>query len=311
MQILGWIIWFLTCGCALFTIIAFLYEVFWRVPSGYGPQSVYPLFLRRLIVGFYAFGLLCAAAVTVLTDISKLHLLWFVPAWHFFGIPRWIEWIYLAYRPELIDLIYPESNIPWWFSLCCPFSPSLVPDILRKTHKSRGKVLSAKVGGRFATESVNPTMEIPSEAVEVLYRLHESRVRDLQEHGFSYEQAFWIDFAEVALMPWDDAGEIEIRLSEIFRMYLTIYCEKINANMKVEDESAFLEGLAEKYDLVNEIVSRGGDPLKLTFRLGRAVLGEKDINPWLLMKAATLIIFVANGGFDSSRSIGIKLVKDV
>lgn len=82
MEILGWIIWFFTCGYGLFSLVAFLYEVVRRVPSGY-PQALYPLFLRRLITGFAGIGFMGAAAVTVLTDISKLHLLWFVPAWHF------------------------------------------------------------------------------------------------------------------------------------------------------------------------------------------------------------------------------------
>ena len=91
MEIVGWVIWFLTCGCGVICLIAFLYEVFWSV--SYGPQVWYPLFLRRLITGFAALGFIGAAFVTIFTEISKLHILWFIPSWHFFvliGIPRWI-----------------------------------------------------------------------------------------------------------------------------------------------------------------------------------------------------------------------------
>lgn len=155
-------------------------------------------------------------------------------------------------------------------------------------------------------------MEIPSEAVRVLYGLHESNVRVLlQQEGFSYEDAFWIDFATLALMPWDDAGETQIRLSEIFKLYLTIYCEKIDKSLKVEDESAFLEELAEKYYSVEEILFGGGDTAQKTLLLGRAVLGERTNHLYLWVRAAQFIIFVASEVYDSSTSIGIRLVKDV
>jgi len=154
-------------------------------------------------------------------------------------------------------------------------------------------------------------MEIRSEAIRVLYHLHESSVKTLQEGGFSYEDAFWIDFATTALMDWDDAGETKIRLSEIFRLYLTIYCEKIDRSIKFEDEPAFFDKLAEKYYLVKEIVRRGGDTGRMLLLLGFAVLGEKGINPWLGMKAASCIIYAANEAYDSCSSMGIKLVIDI
>jgi hypothetical protein len=158
MEIFGWVIWFLTCGCGVICLIAFLYEVFWSV--SYGPQVLYPLFLRRLITGFAALGFIGAAFVTIFTEISKLHLLWFVPVWHFFGLDRWIEWIYLSSNPELIDLVYPESDVPpLWFSLCFPLSPSLVPNIIRKIHKSKRKELYATGWERFPTKFVKSVRE--------------------------------------------------------------------------------------------------------------------------------------------------------
>ena len=97
-------------------------------------------------------------------------------------------------------------------------------------------------------------MEQPSEPVRALYQLYESSVKISQESGFSYEDAFWIDFAIKALSPWGDDSEIEIKLSEIFKLYLTIYCEKIDGSITVEDESVFLGLLKEKWDSINEIV---------------------------------------------------------
>jgi len=157
MEILGRIIWLLTGGYGIFCLIAFLYEVFWPDHYTDGPQVFYPFFLRRLITGFEALGFLGAAIVIELMQVSKFHILWFAPVWYFFGLPRWFEWIYLYYNPELIDLIYPEYDTPWWFSLLCPFSPSLVPDIIRKIHKSRGRKFSVHDANGFHTKFVNIT----------------------------------------------------------------------------------------------------------------------------------------------------------
>ncbi len=144
-------------GYGLFCLVAFLYEIGHPFHYSDGPHIFFPIYLRRLITGFGALGFIAAAVITVLFHISKFHLLWFAPLWHFFGLPRWFKWIYLYSNPELIDLIYPESHIPWWFSLLCPLSPSLVPDIIRKLHKNRAKNAASNSWSVFPKKFVNST----------------------------------------------------------------------------------------------------------------------------------------------------------
>jgi len=153
-------------------------------------------------------------------------------------------------------------------------------------------------------------MEVPSEPVRFLYELYESSVKKAQEDGFSYEDAFWIDFAMKSLYPWDawDDAEIEINLSEIFRLYLTIYCEKIDRSMTVEDELVFLELLKQKWDSTNEIVFGGVDLAAL--HLGREVLGARTDNPYLYVKAGSYILAITYRIWDKPIPI-MKLVKDV
>lgn len=108
MVIIGWIIWCVTLGWGMVCLSAFLCEVFWPNPYPEGPEVLYPLFLRRLITGFASFGFIGAVVVTALTELSKLHLLWFIPVWYLLGVQRWIEWIYLRHevRKNKIDFFH-------------------------------------------------------------------------------------------------------------------------------------------------------------------------------------------------------------
>lgn len=96
MEIFGWLIWGLACFLSLWGLFAFFREIFRPAPFPKGHKACYPLDLRRLISGLYALGMTAAAVATAVLYISKLHLLWFVPLYHFFGV-RWIGWIYLRY----------------------------------------------------------------------------------------------------------------------------------------------------------------------------------------------------------------------
>jgi len=99
-------------------------------------------------------------------------------------------------------------------------------------------------------------MEKPSEVIREFYLFRRHLMDVMREETvkrkptlaelfggeiFSFEQAFWIDFVSMALCTWDDDAEDEIRLSEIFRVYLTIYREEIVKNMSLENELSFFK----------------------------------------------------------------------
>ncbi len=107
-------------------------------------------------------------------------------------------------------------------------------------------------------------MEEASEPIKLLWNLYEIHTKGLNESLIKYpllqyseEEKFWFSFAITSCYFWDSKAEIEIRLSEIFRLYLTIYCGKIDPNMKVEDEAKFIELLKEKYEEVRQVAFEG------------------------------------------------------
>ena len=114
------------------------------------------------------------------------------------------------------------------------------------------------------------------EPIQVLYELHKVSVAGLEEQGYSDEEGFWFGFAATCLYAWDANAKVEIKLSEIFRLYLTIYCEKIDKRMKVESEPEFVELLKEKYNQIREIVLETKDPYLSSQKLSMIVHGEKS-----------------------------------
>jgi hypothetical protein len=118
-------------------------------------------------------------------------------------------------------------------------------------------------------------MEEAPEPIKVLYKLHEVSTKGLAEQGYSEEEAFWFGFAVTCCYIWDPNAEVEINLSEIFRLYLTIYCEKMNPEMKVKEEARFIELLKEKYKQIRQIVLEIEDPYESTMKLGEIIHKEK------------------------------------
>lgn len=75
MKVIGWVIWGLVCIFALQYIFISLQGLRGKLPYGY-KSSFYPLMLKLGPLG----GILVSLYITVGWDISKLHLLWLVPA---------------------------------------------------------------------------------------------------------------------------------------------------------------------------------------------------------------------------------------
>ncbi len=157
-------------------------------------------------------------------------------------------------------------------------------------------------------------MEQPSEVVKGFYEYCIQGIQNLRERPkieeeigevFTFEQAFWIHVVGMALCTWDDDSEYEIRLSEIFRVYLTIYREEIVRNMSTEDEWLFIKNLKDKYDTANKIYEKE-DERRVTLHLAKLALGE-EINIIRLSLAGLDIISHPISTFP----IPFRLVKDI
>ena len=126
-------------------------------------------------------------------------------------------------------------------------------------------------------------MEQPSEIAKSFYefcRQHiqqlrtKPKIEDLLGEAFTFEQAFWIHFVSMALCTWDDDAEYEIRLTEIFAVFLTLYREEIAVTMNREDELLFVKLLKDRFDTANTIFFEEEDS-KACMRLARLALGKE------------------------------------
>lgn len=143
-----------------------------------------------------------------------------------------------------------------------------------------------------------------------LYQLYKESIKDWEGRDFSPEEAFWIQFAEICpCIVWDENAPTEVKLSEVLRLYLSIYCEQINPRMMVEEESTFLELLKERYDKVNWVIfeSHPDNYGLAALELGRLILGE-EANVIRQTEVGTGIVAVANAMAD--KCIPLKLVRD-
>ena len=118
-------------------------------------------------------------------------------------------------------------------------------------------------------------MEEAPESIKVLNKLYEISTKELAEQGYSKEEAFWFGFAVTCCYIWDPKAEIEIHLSEIFRLFLTIYCENIDLKMKVEEETGFIELLKEQYAKIRQSVLEIEDPYESSMQLGKIIHKDK------------------------------------
>ena len=100
MQVVEWIVWILACLWTAFSLIAFLGDVFAPDPFAQPADAsvFFPAKIKRLISGLYVTGMAIALVLTIVWNVSKLHLLWFVPIWHFFGT----NWISFAYEQRVL-----------------------------------------------------------------------------------------------------------------------------------------------------------------------------------------------------------------
>jgi len=111
--------------------------------------------------------------------------------------------------------------------------------------------------GKFFIVKIMIFEKLP-EKFKFLYYFYKNDTKSIMERGFSPEEAFWNHFAVISSpLVWDNEAETQVKLSEVHRLYLSIFCEDINPQMKVEDESDFLGMLKKKYHRVNWILDRG------------------------------------------------------
>lgn len=144
---------------------------------------------------------------------------------------------------------------------------------IKDSHKNQAQ--STEAIDKKKDEIVEPLPDI----LKGFYELYRAQTEGLREEGYTEEQVFWYSFAIISLYIGDPNAEIEVRLSQIFRLYLTIYCETVDKEMKIEEESKFIELLKQKYERIREIVLTNDD----------SIASSKDLTSLVLIKEANII----------------------
>ena len=165
-------------------------------------------------------------------------------------------------------------------------------------------------------------MENPSEGVRGFYEFCRERIRLIRENPeieellgeevYTFEQAFWILVVSMSLCTWSDHAQYEIRLSEIFRVYLAIYREEIDRNMSLKDELCFLKVLKDRYDKANKILHEDEES-KATLHLAFLALGENILEVGQNVNIITLIMagqFILAGAVSIS-PVPFRLIEDI
>ncbi len=122
MEIVGWIIWGIACLFCCGTGFGALYvEVFKLNPFPYGPERRLSPNARKVFACLTILVDIAGLTITAVTDISKLHLLWFIPL-NMLLSSVWYQWKYVqpqtaqAHRNTKISLrpkkvIGPDSRL--------------------------------------------------------------------------------------------------------------------------------------------------------------------------------------------------------
>jgi len=127
-----------------------------------------------------------------------------------------------------------------------------------------------------------------SGTMESLYLFCKDHSENLQDAGYSHEEAFWISFACLPFLPWSNWSENKILLSRILRLYLGMYQHFVAPDMSAKNEADFLDLLRDRYYKVKEILS-AVDPAKLddselsSFVLPNANESEKQTHSGLVV----------------------------
>jgi len=151
-----------------------------------------------------------------------------------------------------------------------------------------------------------------------LYWMHRERMRWSREEGggaFTDEEAFWLDFAQFCFYTWDDGAEQEIKLSEVFGLYLSLYSNEIRGIPDGPEAEAFLYLLAGKYLEIPAALMQNhfGDEARQALELARAVFRGTPADDMAIVKltlAASVILSVTIAVADHM-PLPLRLVDDV
>ena len=92
-------------------------------------------------------------------------------------------------------------------------------------------------------------LEQPLEPIISLYGFYTRQTTPLQKIGYSPKEAFWVHFACLPFLSWDNQAQNEIRSSQLFELYLGIYSDTVDGGIKPKERPAFIKLLEKRYEM--------------------------------------------------------------
>lgn len=144
-----------------------------------------------------------------------------------------------------------------------------------------------------------------------LYLLFKSHVNEVCKIGYSFEQAFWLNFACLPFLPWDDQAKDQINLSQVLKLYVGIYQFNTNNSLQPTDITAFINLLIDRYKMAKDIVAMENKSLR-SLELGKFALpGEKDTAKLILAGSIVLNTIIEWQKQQGQDMLPCKLVEDI
>jgi hypothetical protein len=144
-----------------------------------------------------------------------------------------------------------------------------------------------------------------------LYLLYKSHVNEISKLGYSIEQAFWLDFACLPFLPWDDQAKDKINLSQVIKLYIGIYQFNTNNSLKPMDIPTFMNLLIDRYKMAKDIVAME-DKSRQSLELGKFALpGEKDTKKLMFAGSIVFRTIIEWQKQQGQEKLPCKLVEDI
>ena len=99
MEVVEWIVWGLACAYTVIVFLLFLAFLFGFAGDPFEdwlPATLKVLPLKLMICSVYVAGMATGVVITAIWNVSKLHLLWFIPIFHYFSKPG-VAWIFILW----------------------------------------------------------------------------------------------------------------------------------------------------------------------------------------------------------------------
>jgi hypothetical protein len=145
------------------------------------------------------------------------------------------------------------------------------------------------------------------EVLKSLRWMHQEHVKDLCEMGYSPKEAFWLDFACLPFLPWDEAAPGRLQLNTVFDLYIDLHRQTVGP-LAPADAKTFAALLRQRFYSIQEMVAASGGLHQDGDRVDASRWQEPGQRKWAL--AGLIVLWTARQWQEHPSAFPCKLVDD-